>query len=289
MGRVSKVNSGSQLIKGLIGKGRNKLADDELGNAPLRLDEDAVRLLEAMHRGCFVSLDDDDGLRWHVEPRTVVPMRLYDEDEITLVDVDSDEMLSGTTAGPRQHLPDWPEDEPFIRLGAGILLIRTGLAVRKGTSLFLTPRGRVLAASRIGQGVDIAGQAVDSEPGIAAIAYEVSEGQIEHSPFRLIEGDQRITVLPSPDGDGAVLRLSAGTRRMDAALAKTDVKRTFATLRQAIDRRGRCLEPLSETTRLLKGGRSEKIEIEGLQDFERAIVALRPPHIDAFMEAVEGR
>ena len=253
----------------------------------MRLDEDAVRLLEAMHRGCAVRLDDEDGLRWHVEPRTVIPMRLYGEDEITLVDPDSDETLSGKQAGPRRRLDDWPQGQPYLRLGAGVLLIRTGLAARRGIALLLTSTGRSLAASRIGEGVDISGSPIHARMDLPAPLLEISEEPIEFNPFHAVDADQRLTILPAPGRRGVVLRFSAAGRRLDTTIDEEDLRRTIVELRQAIDLRNRLLVRPSGNTRLLKGGRGEKIEIEAIEDFERAIVALRAPNIEAFIEAIE--
>lgn len=246
-----------------------------------------MRLLEAMHRGCSIRLDDRDGLRWHVEARIVIPMRLYDEDEITLVDLDSDEMLSGTAVGERQHMPDWPIDQPYLRLGAGILLIRTALAVRKGIALNLTPSGRALAAARLGPGVDVAGRPVLLDDFAPIPLVRISDQPIEMTAFAAVPADQRITVLPSPDRRSATLRFDAGEHRLEAAIATTDAERAFASLDQATEQQTRCFVDLSDTTRLLKGGRkSDRIEVDVLQDFERAIVALQGADVPTFVTAI---
>jgi len=43
---------------------------------------------------------------------------------------------------------------------------------------------------------------------------------------------------------------------------------------------------LTLATTLLKGGKEPKIEIEAIDGFDQAIVALRPPFIDPFSRAV---
>ena len=274
------------MINGSPGRENGRLPDTSPSTAPLRLDADALRLLEAMHRGCTVRLDDGDGLRWHVEPRIVLPMKLYGEDEITLVDLDSDEMNQGIVVGDRRHMPDWPLDQPYLRLGAGILLIRTSLAVRKGIVLLLTPLGRTLAAFRIGAGVDMAGRPVVIDEDAQVPAVVVSDAPIEMTPFSAIPAEQRMTVLAGDRGS-VLLRFEAGDHRSEAILERRDVDPAFATLSRATDQRIRCMVDLSDTTRLLKGGRTVDIQIETMQDFDRAIASLRGSYVDAFITAVQ--
>lgn len=273
------------MINGSPGRENGRLSDTSTSTALLRLDADALRLLEAMHRGCEVRLDDGDGLRWHVEPRIVLPMKLYGEDEITLVDLDSEEMGQGIVVGDRRHMPDWPLDEPYLRLGAGILLIRTSLAVRKGIMLLLTPLGRALAAFRIGAGVDIGGRSVAIDEHAQVPAVVVSDDPIEMTPFSAVEAEQRITILAA-DRRSVLLRFEAGHHRAEAILERRDVDRAFATLAKATEKRTRCMVDLSDTTRLLKGGRGVGIQIETMQDFDRAIASLRGGDVDAFVTAV---
>lgn len=272
----------SWMIIGSPGRENGRLSDMPSSIAPIGLDADAVRLLEALHRGCTVRLDDGDGLRWHVEPRIVVPMQLYGDDDVTLVDLHSDEMGQGVAVGTRRHMPDWPTDDPYLRLGAGVLLIRTSLAVRKGILLVLTPLGRSLATSRIGPGVDIAGRPVTDDPDVTVPAIEITKDPIEMMPFEAVEAEQRITIM-AVDRRSAIIRFEAGGRRADAIIERRDADLAFATLAAASEQQTRCLVPLSDTTRLLKGGRGERIEIETMQDFDRAIAALHGPDVEAFV------
>ncbi len=280
-----------------MGKENEVPADRGKRPAAIRLDHDSVRLLEALHRGHVVGMHDQPELRWRILPRMVVPVRLHEDDEVVLVDADPFEFIGAQIEGPSRPLDPWPIQPEFVRLTAGLLLIRRGLARRQGYALLITDAGRLIAESRTRGRAEVYENPRwrRPKPEGQPQAYEVSDEPIPVKELEPIEADQRITIS-SEDASHPGLReiaicATAGGQGLEARLTPMQA----AVLRSIAE--GGFDEPnvdreITSAVRVRMEKEPMKLEIDMLQDFsraldfDRAIVSLREPAITALRRAI---
>lgn len=156
----------------------------------MRLDEDAVQLLRAMHRGSAVRLADEDRLQWRIDPHPTTHQSAAAANPVTLMSLSVSTLLYSTerTDGPQDLT--YPNDPRWLGLGAGVLLIRLDWR-RAEASTFSDRAGRI--ADRI------AHRRPPSRR--CAILGPYLRPPIELPPFQAIAADQRLVIFPSA-GEG---------------------------------------------------------------------------------------
>ncbi|MDK2768390.1 MAG: hypothetical protein KYX69_11800 [Sphingomonas sp.] len=239
--------------------------------APLRLDQDSIRLLVALHRGHHVHLTDEPTLAWQIKPRMVVPVELDPFSGVELVDYDPFEFVDAKVVGAMRPLDQWPAEAETIDLAVGIRLIRQGLARRMGYALDVTHAGRLITVPRTVDWPKVT--EMHPRPPVEGTPPEfiIVDEPIPVSEMQAIPCEQRIIVSALDDGFERLITIKAvaGDRSVIAHLTVPEAK-VLRGVRLPVDEDGKTVVDISPTVRVERRGRKPTtLELDIIQDFER--------------------
>lgn len=175
----------------------------------IRIDREALTLLEAMHAGCHVTLDMQFKVSWSIEH---------------------------ATDGAPDHDPTrqdvWRGEEMEMPLRTGLLLIRKGLARRTCTVLSPTAEGRAIAQATVGTGIaySFGGEAapIEVEP---STSHEIVDEPLEVDTLASMPADSTLTIRRS--ASTVALEVTAGARRLTGEMSVSSARAIVAFLVEA--------------------------------------------------------